>query len=67
MRQVDVFLRDDLSSGVLNCHVDLIDLSGRNIKIVTRQKLLAIKESIVPLRNKDPMDIAALRGMIHDE
>lgn len=67
MRHVDVFLRDDLSYGVLNRHADKIDLSGRSIKIVTRQKLLAIKEAIVPLRDKDQLDIAALRRMIRDE
>ena len=67
IRHVDVFLRDDLSYGVLNRHADKIDLSGRSIKIVTRQKLLAIKEAIVPPRDKDQLDIAALRRMIRDE
>jgi hypothetical protein len=67
MRHVDVFLRDDLSYDVLNRHADEIDLNGRKVKIVKRQKLLAIKEAIIPPRDKDQLDIAALRRMIRDE
>ncbi|MBL7012696.1 MAG: hypothetical protein ISR85_07215 [Kiritimatiellales bacterium] len=67
MRHVDVFLRDDLSYDVLNRHSEAVDLGERSIKLVSRAKLLAIKEAITPPRDKDQLDIAALRRMIHDE
>jgi len=67
LRQVDVFLRDDLSYDVLNRHSETIDLAGRSVKLVSRAKLLAIKEAIKPPRDKDQLDIAALRRMIRDE
>lgn len=67
MRHVDVFLRDDLSYDVLNRHSETIDLDGRAVKLVSRPKLLAIKEAIMPPRDKDQLDIAALRRMIRDE
>lgn len=65
-RHVDVFLRNDLSYEALNQHADGIDLSGRMIKVLGRQKLLAIKEAIVPPRDKDQLDIATLRRLIQN-
>jgi hypothetical protein len=67
MRHVDVFLRDDLSYDVLNRHSEAVDLGGQPVKLVSRAKLLAIKEAITPPRDKDQLDIAALRRMIRDE
>lgn len=67
MRHVDVFLRDDLSYDIMNRHSETIDLGGRSVKLVSRAKLLAIKEAITPPRDKDQLDIAALRRMIRDE
>lgn len=67
IRHVDVFLRDDLSYDVLSRNSETIDLGERSVKLVSRAKLLAIKEAIQPPRDKDQLDIAALRRMIRDE
>lgn len=66
-RQVDMFLRDDLSYAVLAEHCDIIELDGRNVAIASVGKLLEIKESIDPPRDKDQLDIAALKRILGHE
>lgn len=65
-RHVDMFLRDDLSYGVLHDHCDVVDLDGRPVQIASIGKLLEIKEAIDPPRDKDQLDIAALKRMLGD-
>ena len=63
-RHVDLFLRDDLSYEALANHCDVVVLDRRKVSIVSVEKLLEIKESIDPPRDKDQLDIAALRKML---
>lgn len=65
-RQVDVFLRDDLSHAALVGYVDTVELRSRKIKILTREKLLQIKEAIDPPRDKDQLDIMVLKRLIQN-
>lgn len=66
-RHVDMFLRHDLSYDVLNDHCDRVDFDGRKVAIASVEKLLEIKEAIDPPRDKDQLDIAALRRMLGNE
>ena len=65
-RQVDVFLRDDLSHAALVGYVDTVEMRSRKIKILTREKLLQIKEAIDPPRDKDQLDIMVLKRLIQN-
>ena len=66
-RHVDMFLRDDLSYEAMNENADEVGLDGRRIKIASVEKMLEIKEAIDPPRDKDLLDIAALRRLLNDE
>jgi hypothetical protein len=61
--QLDVFLRADLAYEVLLKDTQWMNLEGRKIQVLNRQKLLALKKAIQPPRPKDLLDIAALEGM----
>jgi len=61
--QLDVFLRPDLAYDALLQDAQWINLEGRKIQVLNRQKLLALKKAIQPPRPKDLLDIAALEGM----
>ena len=61
--QLDVFLRPDLAYEVLSQDAQWMNLEGRKIQVLNRQKLLALKKAIQPPRPKDLLDIAALEGM----
>jgi len=65
--QLDVFLRPDLAYEVLLKDAQWMNLEGRKIQVLNRQKLLALKKAIQPPRPKDLLDIAALEGMQNDE
>ena len=60
-RHVDMFLTADLSYESLLPDSEWIDLEEARIRIVNRQRLLAIKLAIKPLRAKDALDIEFLR------
>ena len=61
--QLDVFLRPDLAYEPLLQDAQWMNLEGRKIQVLNRQKLLALKKAIQPPRPKDLLDIAALEGM----
>ena len=61
--QLDVFLRPDLAYDALLQDAQWINLEGRKIQVLNRQKLLVLKKAIQPPRPKDLLDIAALEGM----
>ena len=44
-----------------------LELDGRRIKIASVEKMLEVKEAIDPPRDKDLLDIAALRRLLNDE
>ena len=64
IRVVDLFIKPELSYEALSPGSVSIDLRGRGIRVVSKQRLLAIKQRIKPPRPKDELDIAALRSMI---
>ena len=61
IRHVDMFLTADLSYESLLPDSEWIDLEEARIRIVNRQRLLAIKLAIKPRRAKDALDIEFLR------
>jgi hypothetical protein len=61
VRQVDIFLRPDLSYEALLPDSEWIDMSGFSVRALTMRKLLSIKLGIVPARAKDAVDIEFLR------
>jgi predicted nucleotidyltransferase len=63
LRQVDIFLRRDLSFAELNRGAQAILIEGRTIKIIGIETLLELKRSISPLRDKDLIDIKELEKL----
>jgi predicted nucleotidyltransferase len=62
--QIDVFLTKELSFESLRVDADTVTFQGREVKVVSRRKLIEIKRRVTPPRPKDIQDIAELeRGM----
>ena len=61
VRQVDLFLRPDLSYESLLPDVEWVELDKVRVRVVSKRRLLAIKLGIQPPRLKDAMDIEFLR------
>jgi hypothetical protein len=59
-------LREDLAYESLRADSETIDLDGRAVRILSRQKLLELKLAIDPPRAKDQLDIAELRRLIQE-
>ncbi|MEE9367742.1 MAG: hypothetical protein V3V05_02645 [Pontiella sp.] len=66
-KHVDMFLTDDLSFEVMSKDSQPVELDGRLIKIASISKLLELKESIDPPRDKDQIDIVVLKRLLKDE
>lgn len=64
---VDVFLRDDLAFDQLKASCEMKDIDGRSLKVLSREKLLKLKQAIDPPRPKDRMDIEELIRLIEIE
>jgi len=60
-RHVDLFIRNDLSYASLVHDVEWKEIHGLRIRVISRQRLLAIKMAIHPPRAKDTIDIEWLR------
>lgn len=59
-RQLDpdrVFLRDHLRYDLLATDALAVDIAGRNVEIVSKQRLIAMKRQVHPPRPKDLWDI----------
>jgi predicted nucleotidyltransferase len=63
-RQIDIFLTKDKSYDSLKKHCIEVDVNDRVVKIISIEKLLEMKLSIKPLRDKDKLDIAGLKKMM---
>lgn len=63
LRHVDLFLRNDLSFAELGSSAQMVPIEGRAIRIIGLEKLLAIKRTISPLRDKDLIDIKELEKL----
>jgi hypothetical protein len=61
IRQVDIFLRRELSYDKLLPDTELILLDDFPLRVLTKSKLLKIKLGIQPPRPKDTLDIEFLR------
>jgi hypothetical protein len=61
---VDVFLREDRAYAILAEDAVLVALEGRNIAVVSKARLLAMKQAIQPPRPKDQMDIQELKRLL---
>lgn len=61
---VDVFLREDLAYAILAEDAVPVALEGRNIAVVSKARLLAMKQAIQPPRPKDQMDIQELKRLL---
>lgn len=60
-RQVDMFLRNDLNHSAMANHIEMVELHGKTLKVVSKDKLLEIKLAIDPPRLKDQIDIEFLK------
>lgn len=63
LRHVDIFLRSDVSFTELSQAAETVFVEGCSIKIIGIEKLLQIKRSILPLRDKDLFDIKELEKL----
>lgn len=62
IRHIDIFLRSDLDHVALSPYTDLLEFHGRQLKVISKKKLLEIKLAIHPARLKDQIDIEFLRN-----
>ena len=63
LRHLDVFLKRELSFEEMRADAAEVAVHGRTLKIMSAARLLAIKRSIQPLRDKDIFDIKALEKL----
>jgi hypothetical protein len=66
-RQVDLFIADSLSYNELKDDSELIDIENQPIRVLSRQKLLALKQAIDPPREKDLFDIRMLKKLLSSD
>ncbi len=64
LRYVDIFLKQELSYSSLIADVVEVSIDGRRFQVIGAERLLTIKKSISPLRDKDRLDIAELERII---
>jgi len=63
-RQVDVFIADSLSYDTLKDDSEIFDIENQPVRVLSRQKLLALKQAIDPPREKDLFDIRMLKKLL---
>lgn len=63
-RQIDVFLTDDQAYSLLKDHTVAAKVDGRTVRVLSMEKLLELKRRIQNPRDKDRLDIEALRRII---
>ncbi|MCP4130091.1 MAG: hypothetical protein GY754_03640, partial [bacterium] len=63
-RQVDVFITDELSYDSLKGSIDTVNIDNHDVKLVSVNKLLELKRSVIPPREKDLFDISELEKLI---
>lgn len=63
-RQIDVFLTADKSYHLLEKHTVNANVSSQKVKIISAAKLLEMKLAVQPPRDKDKLDIAALKKIV---
>lgn len=63
-RQVDLCIADHLSFEALKGDADAIAIENQTIKVLSRAKLLELKQAVEPPREKDLFDIQMLRKLL---
>jgi len=66
-RQVDLFISDDLSYNILKSDSEIIEIENRPVRVLSRQKLLKLKQVINPPRDKDLFDIQVLKNLLGEK
>lgn len=61
-KQVDIFLTEDYSYNRLLSDSVTIEIGGYPMLVISKEKLIAMKRGITPLRSKDALDINELLG-----
>lgn len=63
LRQVDVFLTEDLAYERLDEDADTVSIAGRAVRVASVDRLIGLKRRIDPPREKDLRDLRALRSL----
>ena len=63
-RQVDVFLSRENKYAILVDGCSKLSMEGRSIQVVSKEKLITMKKSVIPMRSKDKMDVAELENLL---
>jgi predicted nucleotidyltransferase len=66
LRKVDVFLTPGLSYENLVTDAVLVNLPGVALRVVSAERLIALKRAVVPPRDKDLFDIRALERLVRE-
>lgn len=66
LRYVDVFLTEQLAYPSLMKDAVVVDVDGHAVFVIGRRRLLEIKKSIQPPREKDRLDIIELERLEHE-
>ena len=62
-----MFLRSDHAFEILDTDAETVEIDGRKIRVVGKQRLLDIKRAIQPPRTKDQIDIDVLTNLLKHE
>lgn len=62
-RQVDVFLPAELAYDVLARNAQAVLIAGHTVRVVSRERLIAMKRAVQPPRPKDLHDVAELERL----
>ena len=65
LRKIDVFLTSELSYENLITDTVTVELPGIPLRIVSAERLIALKQAVDPPRDKDRFDILALERLLH--
>jgi predicted nucleotidyltransferase len=63
-RQVDIFLTEEFDYNILKNETEKMTIDGHEILIISLEKLITMKKSIIPLRDKDRSDITLLERIM---
>jgi hypothetical protein len=66
-RQVDIFLTDQMSYTSLVGSSELMKFRDGEIRVLTKEKMIELKQQIRPSRDKDRYDIEQLRKIIRGD
>lgn len=63
LKQVDVFLQNHMKFDILASDSVTVSIAGESVQIVSKERLIAMKQQVEPMRPKDHWDIEALRKL----